>query len=47
MRRPRNVLDWPKLQEAIRKELDSLEKMGTWQWLNDPLVQILLTVNGS
>lgn len=36
MRRPRNVLDWPKLQEAIRKELDSLEKMGTWQLVKRP-----------
>ena len=28
--------DWPKWQEAIRKELDSLEKMGTWRMVKRP-----------
>ena len=29
-------LDWPKWKEAIKKELDSLEKMGTWQLVKRP-----------
>ena len=28
--------DWPKWQEAIRKELDGLEKMGTWKLVKRP-----------
>lgn len=28
--------DWPKWKEAIRKELDSLEKMGTWRLVKRP-----------
>jgi len=27
--------DWPKWQEAIKKELDSLKKMGTWHLVRD------------
>ena len=28
--------DWPKWEEAIRKELNSLEKMGTWRLVKRP-----------
>ena len=28
--------DWPKWQEAIKKELDGLEKMGTWRLVKRP-----------
>ena len=28
--------DWPKWQEAIKKELESLEKMGTWRLVRRP-----------
>ena len=29
--------DWPKWQEAIKKELEGLEKMGTWRLVKRPL----------
>src|ERR1700678_2511348 len=38
--------DWPKWEEAIQKELTSLEKMGTWHWANDLLGQMWLIVDG-
>ena len=28
--------DWPKWEEAIQKELVSLEKTGTWYWAKQP-----------
>jgi hypothetical protein len=32
----KNSPEWPKWQEAIRAELDQLERMGTWQLVEPP-----------
>jgi hypothetical protein len=38
--------DWPKWQEAIQKELSSLEKTGTWRLVKRPPGAKWLTVDG-